>query len=366
MNLRIDHPVGRVPDTTRPRSKTLHLTPDGWSLGRYRGRWIGSLHDALGVLDTEHGLTISGVASSSAADEIATFIVRAIARGTFVSGLVDPEVRKALPPELNDCIGAITPTSVPGDLDWDVRAVEQRRTALRPLVTQLPKVSVILVSRRPRLVDQMVQAMAAQNYPDLEIVVGLHGVEASPGLSDMAIDREISVYEFPADDVYGSVLDQTTARASGDLVTKIDDDDHYGPDHLWDLVASHRYSGATMVGKSTTVVYLEALDTTVRRLHGVREIFTHRVAGSTILLQPDDLRSVGGWPHVPRAVDTALINALRAHGGTIYQPHDIGYLYVRKKDAGSHTWSSADTGHFLRNTREQWIGLLQHPAFGTG
>ena len=171
--------------------------------------------------------------------------------------------------------------------------------------------------------------------------------------------------ELPAERVFGSVLADAFACASGELVSKVDDDDHFGDAHVIDLVLAHEYSRATLVGKSTTVVFLEAIDTTVRRLYGgVRESFTHRVAGSTFLMDPDDLRAVGGWPHVPRAVDTHLINAIRRSSGTIYQPHDIGYLYVRGADPTGHTWATG-VDHFLRNTREQWIGLLSHPEFGT-
>lgn len=84
-----------------------------------------------------------------------------------------------------------------------------------------------------------------------------------------------------------------------------------------------------------------------------------------MLLTAEDLRAVGGWSPVTRGVDTALLRSVRAAGGTVYQPHDIGYLYMRYHDATTHTWT-ADLSHFLRNTREQWVGLLAHPELGTG
>lgn len=365
MDIRTDHPVGRVPDAARMRTISLRCRPDGWQLGRSRGGWHGPLGDALPRLDRVHALTISGTVPVSAVDECATFVHRAVARGTFVSGLTDARVRQALSPALAEHIDTTTSTSVAGELDWDVRAVEQRRAALRPLLGPLPTVSLVLVSCRADLVVPMVRRIADLDYPRLEIVVGLHGATKPPGLAEAAGGLPLQVHEFTADEVYGSVLDQTFARASGELVSKIDDDDYFGADHVWDLVAAHRYSGATLVGKTTTVVYLEAIDTTVRRVFGAREAFTHRVAGATMLLSREDLRAVGGWAPVPRAVDTELLKAVRRHGGTIYQPHDIGYLYHRGADSRAHTWAAAKLGHFLRNAREQWVGLLHHRAFGT-
>lgn len=306
-----------------------------------------------------------GEVSRCTAAEVAEYVNRAIARGTYVCNLTDPGVRKCLPERVAALVPEWTPPSVAGQLDWDIRAVEQRRAALRLSITDLPPVSAVLVSRRPHLVASMVEQVSRFAYPHLEIVVGLHGAPPPQGLREAAFDRPLSVYEFPAEWAFGSVLNATTAHASGALITKIDDDDFYGPDHLWDLVAAHTYSGATLVGKATTVVYLEALDATVRRVFGTRETFTHRVAGSTMLVSKDDLSQLGGWAAIPRAVDTALINAVRKQGGTIYQPHDIGYLYVRSKDPHAHTWSAAEIGHFLQNVNEQWVGMLEHSAFGT-
>ncbi len=364
MDIRSDNPVGGVPDPSAMSVRRLHLSDAGWRLGRRHGAWGGGLAAQLGRLTETHEIRVSGTAPAQATGQVADFLHRAIARGTFVSGALGADVGGALRPAL---AAEIHPDEGgrAGDLEWDARSVRQRREALRPLFARWPGVSLVLVSRRPDLVAAMVRRLSALDYPDLEIVVGLHGCPTPPGLAEAGGDRPVVVREFPADQVFGSVVDDAFGCASGELVSKVDDDDHFGDAHVLDLVMAHGYSRATLVGKSTTVVYLEAIDTTVRRLYGgVREGFTHRVAGSTFLMDPEDLTAVGGWPHVPRAVDTHLINAIRRSSGTIYQPHDIGYLYVRGADPTGHTWATG-VDHFLRNTREQWIGLLSHPEFGT-
>lgn len=364
MDIRSDNPVGGVPDPGAMSVRLLDLSPAGWRLGRHRGDWGGGLTQQLPTLHDTHELRVSGSGTPEAAGQVADFLHRAVARGTFVSGALEPEVAAALPRGLADRISAPTDDRA-GDLAWDVLSVLQRRAALRPLFDRLPAVSLVLVSRRQDLVASMVERLAALAYPQLEIVVGLHGCTAPAGLTEAAGPRDLVVREFPADQVFGSVIEDAFACASGELVGKVDDDDYFSDDHVLDLVMAHGYSHATLVGKSTTVVFLEAIDTTVRRLYGgVRESFTHRVAGSTFLMTPADLAAVGGWPAVPRAVDTHLINAIRRESGTIYQPHDIGYLYVRSADPSGHTWATG-VEHFLRNTREQWIGLLRHREFGT-
>lgn len=363
VDIAVDNPVGRVPESRRMARVSLSQHGDGWQLGRRRGSWDGSLKDQMHHLDNAHEVQVIGRTPEGATAQVSGFLHRAAARGTYVSGEISANLRSALPADLAATIAAPSGAQV-GDLDWDVNAVLQRRGVLRPLMPRFPSVSLVLVSRRADLVVPMVRRLSTLDYPDLQLVVGLHGQVAPPELAYAAGERDLVVREYDADEVFGTVIDQAFACASGELVGKVDDDDYVSDQHLMDLVMAHHYSSATLVGKSTTVVFLEAIDTTVRRLYGAREAFTHRVSGATFLMSQADLAGVGGWAPVPRAVDTVLINAIRRHGGTIYQPHDIGYLYIRKADPSSHTWSTG-IGHFLRNTREQWVGLLRHPEFGT-
>ncbi len=365
VDIRRDNPVGRVPDTRSTRRQTLQLSSAGWSLGRHSGPWtLAGIDDVVRRLDTAHALHWTGALLPLHAPLFAELAHRAVARGTFVSGALDEAVTAHLPESLARSIAPAPHPGEVGDLAWDVAAVNQRRAALQPLIGPTPSMSAVLVSQRPELIIPMVRQLAALHYDKLEIVVASHGAPLPDGLQTAAGERPVVARELDSALVFGDALNQAFAMASGDLVSKVDDDDYYGYHHLWDLAATHTYSGATLVGKTTTVVYLEALDTTVRRVFGARETFTHRIAGGTMTLSAQDLRAVGGWPAVPRGVDTALLRSVREASGTVYQPHDIGYLYVRGHDHQAHTWT-ADVGHFLRNVREQWIGLLQHAAFGT-
>ena len=365
MDIASDNPVGRVPDTRATRRAELRVTASGWQLGRHHGDFSGAAVERLLTrLDTVHAAHWTGAVLPAQAEQFAGFIQRAVARGTHVSGVLDSQVRSSLPPQLAARIAPAPPPGEVGELSWDVAAVQQRRAALVPLLPSPPPISVVLVSRRSDLIAPMVRRIAAQHYPELEIVVGAHGVPLPRGLEQAAGARPLVARELDAGLVFGDALNAAFSCASGTLVNKSDDDDYISEHHIWDLAAAHVYSRATLVGKTTTVVHLEELDTTVRRVFGAREAFTHRVAGSTMTMAAADLRAVGGWPSVPRAVDTELLKSVQRHRGTVYQPHDIGYLYVRGHDPTAHTWA-ADVGHFLRNVREQWVGLLQHPEFGT-
>ncbi|WP_191681050.1 glycosyltransferase [Janibacter melonis] len=371
-----DTPVGRVPGPDTHRRARLEVEREGWTLRRprrrtRRGRWSDgpdALCERLPDLDEVHALDVvsgsgrAGPAGAGAVEDVVSpFARRAAARGTLVLCELPDHLAAAVPVALGSVTGR------PGDLAFDIAAVRQRRSVLADaLPATPPSVTAVVASRRPHLLQRVARMLAAQTYPSLDVVVVVHGADPGRLPSVEVPGREVVVIAAPADRSLGHALALGSAAASGDLVTKLDDDDFYGPDHVLDLVLAHRTSGAALVGKSTTVVHLEDLDVTVRRVFVPPESYVHRVAGGTILVSRGDLMTLGGWSDVPRAVDSALMRSARAAGASIYRPHDIGYVYVRQRHSSAleHTWA-ADAGHFLVSTREQWLGLLRHPELGT-
>jgi len=262
-----------------------------------------------------------------------------------------------LAPELIALLRALPPATA-DPMAWEVRSIRQRRAALRHHGAGLarpPAVSALLVTKRPQLVAGAVAALAAQTYPELEIVVGLHGVAPPPELPPGT-----RVVPISAERCLGEALAEATGAATGELLTKVDDDDQYGPEHVWDLVLARHYSGATVVGKGAEFVYLEPKRLTVRRRMGA-EFFTDTVAGGTMALSREDLAGLGGWPAVPRSVDRALLDRVVAAGGTVYRTHPLGFVYIRHGDG--HTW---DPGleYFLRDPVRKWRGLPPYDEFG--
>lgn len=293
-----------------------------------------------------------------------------------------------LPPacaaHLTDEVATLLTAPLPAEradpLEWEVCTVRQRRAVMRdhgapfvlprlaagafPGLIHPPSVSVLLVTKRLEHVGTVLNAIEAQTYPNLEIVLCLHGVELSPQLRARVANstRPVETITLPAGYGFGEAIGETTARARGSLVTKFDDDDTYGPEHVWDLVLARHFSGATLVGKSAEFVYLQALNTTVRRDAGAPEAYAKVVAGGTMLMSRGDLEEVGGWRPVPRSIDRGLIDRIRRAGGLIYRTHPLGYVYHRH--SAGHTW---DPGleYFLRGAGMQWSGLPRHAEFGT-
>ena len=230
-------------------------------------------------------------------------------------------------------------------LSCELRSVRLRRAAHDQLWSSnaRPAVSVLLASRRPGDIMFAIEQIGRQDGVDAQIVVGLHGDEWPAGVeSQLSCLASVSaVARFDATTPLGSILNEMTARADRDLVTKWDDDDWYGVDHLADLVRAYDYSGADVVGKAAEFVRLEMSDLTVRRFATGAESYSTTLAGGTLLTSKGWLREIGGWAAVPRGVDRALLDATRRRGGRSYRTH--GFQYVLRRRAGdAHTWAAAD------------------------
>ncbi|WP_312179404.1 glycosyltransferase [Arthrobacter sp.] len=286
-----------------------------------------------------------------------------------------------LGPDVGRAINAFDPADPP--ILREAKSIAMRRAALELFEPAtrwnhwgsrlgLPRaaeesVSVVLASRRPHQVRQAVRRISRQTWKSLEIVLVLHGVELG-GQEQQIIRGEagfpLTILQAPAGAVLGEVLNIGVHAASGDFITKMDDDDWYAPDHIRDLVLARRHSRAVLVGSQVEFVYMEDIDITTRRPPEGERYTTH-VAGGTMFIAVGDLRHVGGWQPVHRAVDRCLLQSVDAAGGSIYRTHGQNYVmhrYAETPGHGGHTWS-AGTETFVHSSREQWDGIALPPAF---
>jgi hypothetical protein len=232
--------------------------------------------------------------------------------------------------------------------------LRQIRVAAGLPVMPPPTVSVVAATNRPSMLDRIIANVALQDHPNLELVLALHG-DGFPGGPPANPDGiNMTVLRFPADAVFGHVLSEASARAGGEWVTKMDDDDWYGAEHISDLVLAAGYAGADLVGKGSEFVYLEGSDVTIRRGLGAGEAPSRTLSGGTLLVRSSVLRDIDGWRGLPRGVDVALIDDVASAGGTLWRTHPFGYLL--RRTTGKHTWT-VDERYFERQAEQRWDGL---------
>jgi hypothetical protein len=285
------------------------------------------------------------------------------------------EVADALGPTLTsrlNCEGADWSDAIARE-DWSVTT---RRAALsrfapatfwatqgarlgRP-ITPAPSVSALLTTRRAANLPFALAQVARQDWPELETVLVLHGISRdTPGVAEAlaGFERPLTVVEVDGGVLFGIALDRGLRQCTGRLVTKIDDDDWYGPHHVTDQVQAHAYSGATMIGTSGFFAYLHNSDVTIRWTNMPPQRRVKFVHGGTILMSRDDTLAFGGWKATARGVDAHMIKMIQANGALMYSMHDLGFLYYRGQD---HTWMPEQGDQrWLAKEPQQWAGF--HP-----
>jgi hypothetical protein len=217
-----------------------------------------------------------------------------------------------------------------------------------------PMVSVILSTRRESWLEHGIAQVARQNYEPRELVVCLHGDEFAPGTSDRVrslYPGECQVIRVDGELTLGDALNAGVETARGELVTKMDDDDYYSTEHLWDLVLALEYSGADLVGKAAEFVYLEEIDVTLRQIS--QDVDT-RMAGGGMMARKGPLQEVGGWPQRSRGEDLHLIRRFTGAGRPIRRIPPHGYILNRH--GVDHTWRP-QVDYFLFRSDRQWRGL---------
>lgn len=357
----------------RPKSEIGQLTSQGgrWVLrAAGRDRWVvpedGTLTDTV----VESLRDLRGVRVTWERHSGPLAAVRAVAglaaAGVPLVGEPPPSWADCLGEELHTLLTSVDASELDDDLRREEHSIRLRRSALRTHGTRArwrsiggslglhlprePKVSVLLCTRRPDMVGFALRQIARQRDVDFEVVLGAHGfgmdleVVREAVAAFRATGRHLVMYEAEPELPLGVALNNAASRASGDVFTKMDDDDWYGPYHLSDLLLARQYSGAEVVGNGVEYIYLESLDLTVRRAM-TSECLTRRIGGGTITLDRRIWEEIGGFRPTLRAVDTHLMLALRLLGGRIYRTHTLNY--VLRRTGGGHTWT-VGTGYFLK------------------
>lgn len=234
-------------------------------------------------------------------------------------------------------------------LDHMNRSLRQVRAVMRHHTRTLsggdwPTVSVILSTQRADLLPRILEQLAQQDHPGLEVVIGCHGFPApAPESLPEAVRGLLGpILEFDQRVVFGDVLAALSAAASGEFLAKVDDDDWYGPHHLTDLLTAWHYAQAQLVGRKLALVHLEETDTLVVRKFFVED-YRFKVAGGASLIAKADLAAIGGWRSQRRAIDRGLWTRLTEAGGLHYACSGPGYVHARH--ARAHTWAVEDD-HF--------------------
>lgn len=225
-----------------------------------------------------------------------------------------------------------------------------------------PLISIVCSTMRPQSVKQLLVNIKEQNYDRKELLLILHG----DNFNLAEIEKYVANINFPIkliprqkSTIFGENLNLAIDQSRGQYVTKMDDDDYYGPEHLNDLLAAFLYSGADIVGKWANWVYLKGYDQTISWSLDREESFGGHLPGATIFMERSLIDKVR-FGRVPRAIDSELYNRLEMIGGRLYATHRYNFVRVRH---GEHTYKKPDEIFLANSDSKKYKGYNNNNCF---
>lgn len=228
----------------------------------------------------------------------------------------------------------------------------------------MPSVLIMVSSIRPHFLQQVVQYLNLQTYQNLEVRIVVDRVELPSDVEAWCLDAadfDLSIERNDELLTVGEIYNNIMRTSDADIAIKWDDDDHYAPEHVQDLVQALLFSHATIAGKWAEFFHLAGPDITIQRSPEHRYRETSSIGGSSMAMWRSAVLAYGGFRPTWRE-DQELIERVRSRGGRTYRTHGYGYVAARR--SSGHLWSVAD-GYFLEQSVRQWPGLaLDAAGFG--
>ncbi|OUM45550.1 glycosyltransferase [Arthrobacter agilis] len=206
-----------------------------------------------------------------------------------------------------------------------------------------PSVSALVPTIRRGQLEQLCRTIGGQVGVQTQLVLLAHGIPLSEqevravgrahGIDDVVFLTE------PSATTLGACLNRCADAADGEVLAKMDDDDHYGPQYLSDQLFALDYSGADLVGKQAHYMHLTTSDAVILRSGEREHRFTDFVMGPTIVARAE-LMASNPFPDLRRGEDTAFLRTVAASGGSVYSSDRFNYVQVRS--ATGHTWQIGD------------------------
>lgn len=228
----------------------------------------------------------------------------------------------------------------------------------------LPTVSALVSTIRPKQVEEVLRLLGSQLDVEVQVILLTHGFELELSkvlkMAETYGVKEVRLLNASRRTALGECLNMCVQAATGHIVTKMDDDDYYGPNYLSDQLYALRYSGADIVGKQAHYMYLADYDATISRFSKREHKFTNFVMGPTIMGRREVFLETP-FENVHRGEDSLFLKAALSRGLKIYSSDRFNYYQVR--NSSGHTWS-VSTKELLEKSKVEFFGRPEsHVSF---
>ncbi|MFJ2661132.1 glycosyltransferase family protein [Arthrobacter koreensis] len=211
------------------------------------------------------------------------------------------------------------------------------------LSNKSPAVSLLVSSMRPHQLEHVFRNVGSMLDVDVELVLLAHGFPLDRRyVADLGRRhgvQNVVALEQPKTKSLGECLNLCVEASSGDVLSKMDDDDLYSPHYLSDLLHALNFSGGDVVGKNAHYMYVADQDATILRFADKEHKFTHSVMGPTITGHRGVFEEVP-FDSLSSGEDSSFLSKVIGSGGGIYSADRFNYAQYRGRT--DHTWRVSD------------------------
>lgn len=209
---------------------------------------------------------------------------------------------------------------------------------------QTKRASVITVSNRPHLFEQILENYRRQSYENKELILIFNCYPFDLPAYDTT---DITVYFIEASYNIGYCLNFGRRKITGHFWFKMDDDDVYGQHYLEDMINAFYWSSADVVGKPQAIAYLEASDYIIFRRQS-KKLFRRWMGQGNLCGATLSGRTSSALPWFTQsyrnAVDSEWVYSAFATHKILFSD-SLNYIIFRSADDEHHTWRIS--GDFL-------------------
>ena len=209
-------------------------------------------------------------------------------------------------------------------------------------------ISVVTPTNRKENLPSYIETLNSQKYVKLDVVVVTHGFKLSVQEEEKLksnFQHNLTIINKEQEISLGMCLNSAIELTQYDVIAKVDDDDYYYKNYLFDQWLAIQYSGAEIVGKSASFYYFERDDIFILRRINEHSKFCDHIMGATIMSKSSVMKNYM-FSDLPRAVDTDYINRVKDNGGKIYATHPYEMCVFRAHNQSKHTWVVDDISLF--------------------
>lgn len=208
-----------------------------------------------------------------------------------------------------------------------------------------PKITAVLVSKRPHLIENCLETFRKQSWPEKELVLILNTGRLPDTLPELRENERI--FALPEAANIGECLNMGIAAAAGRYWVKLDDDDFYSRTYLEETAGYYRSAQADIVGRQSVYYYFDAIGSYSSRDLVASRCFKmlaedEHISGATLSAAQGN----GGADFSQKdrnACDSNWVQRNLALGLRMFCGDSTSLMVYRDADESRHTWQMSRT-----------------------